>query len=204
MDKIFSALYDRLMYNLEEPYLRVRRERLLFGLAGRILEVGVGTGINFGYYGPAAEIIGVEPSPHMIAQAYKKREKSLASQRITLHQIGWEDEALENMIEKESLDGVVCTLVMCTIPNPEEALQRFKYWLRPGGHLIILEHIRAKRRFWGRFQDWLTPAWGAVAGGCRLNRPTDEWVKSHGFELLREERFRLGLPFYEAVFVKPE
>jgi len=182
--------------------LRPRRARLLSGLEGKILEIGVGTGINFEHYGPAAEVIGIEPSPHMIAHAFKKRERFSATTQITLYQMGWEDEALAAMVAPSSLDHVVCTLVMCTIPRPEEALQRFQYWLRPGGRLILLEHIRARRHYWGRLQDWLTPAWSLVAGGCQLNRPTNKWVESHGFELLSAEQFRLGLPFYEAVYLK--
>lgn len=201
-DKIFSSLYDQLMRFLEEPHLRVRRGRLLTGLRGRVLEIGVGTGVNFQYYATDVDVIGIEPSPNMMVHALEKQRRSGIAQQIALHEMGWEDEALEAMIAPGSLDHIVCTLVMCTIPEPERALHRFQGWLKPGGQLILLEHIRARRRWLGRVQDWLTPAWSKVAGGCQLNRPTDEWVKAHGFDLLREERFRLGLPFYEAVFVK--
>ncbi len=203
-DKYFSSLYDQLMRFLEEPYLRVRRGRLLSGLRGRVLEIGIGTGVNFQYYPSEVEVIGIEPSANMMTQALEKMDKCGIAPQIALHQIGWEDEALEAMIAPGSLDHIVCTLVMCTIPEPERALHRFENWLKPGGQLILLEHIRARRRWLGSVQDWLTPAWRRVAGGCHLNRPTDEWVKAHGFELVREERFRLGLPFYEAVFVKRE
>ena len=201
-DKLFSTPYDRLMHFLEEPYLRVRRGRLLSKLRGRVLEVGIGTGVNFQYYPSEAEVIGIEPSSNMMIQALEKMNKRNIAPQIALHQMGLEDEALEAIIAPESLDHIVCTLVMCTIPEPEQALHRFQNWLKPGGQLILLEHIRARRRWLGRVQDWLTPAWGMLAGGCHLNRPTDAWVKAHGFELVREERFRLGLPFYEAVFVK--
>ena len=68
---------------------------------------------------------------------------------------------------------------------------------------MILEHIRSHNTVAGKFQDAINPAWEKMAEGCQLNRPTDKMLAKSGFRLLREERFKIGIPFYEAEYVKP-
>ena len=200
--RTFGEWYDFLMQFLEKPWLRHRRARLLAGLRGRILEVGAGTGINFEHYHPEAEVVGIEPSPWMIRQAIERKNQSATGAGITLHQTGCGDPQLHDIVEESSLDYVVCTLVLCTIPDPEAALRDFSKWLKPGGQLIVLEHIRSHHRHIGRLQDILRPAWARIADGCQLNRPTDKLIAGAGFVPLRQEWFRVGLPFYEGVWGK--
>ncbi len=201
--KTFGSSYDNFMYLLEKLYLKQRRSRLISGLSGNILEIGVGTGVNFEHYSNDIQLIGIEPSPHMMPYAEKRREVLLFPNRITLHSIGCGYPEMEQLVLPESLDAVVCTLVLCTIPEPEKALRNYMKWLKPGGKLVILEHIKSHRHLAGKLQDFLNPLWSKMAEGCQLNRPTDKLLAQSGFQLLREERFTVFLPFYEAEYVKP-
>lgn len=202
--RIFGASYDRFMFSIEEKHLKKRRSRLLSDLSGKVLEVGVGTGTNFEHYNEDTEIIGIEPSPYMIPRAEKKREVLLLPNRITLLEMGCGYPEMAKLIDPESLDAVVCTLVLCTVPDPSRALENFIKWLKPGGKLVILEHIRSHHAGRARFQDLINPAWKKVADGCNLNRPTDHLIEDSGFQLIREERFKIGIPFYEAEYFRPD
>ena len=201
--KRFAAAYDNVMYVVEKYYLKSRRARLISGLSGRIFEVGVGTGVNFEHYKEDIVLIGIEPSPYMISRAEKRRDISIYPDHITLHNIGCGYPEMDLLIPPGSLDAVVCALVLCTVPDPVKALGNFMKWLKPGGRLIILEHIRSHNQLVGKLQDMLNPAWEKVAEGCQLNRPTDQLISEAGFRLLREERFKIGIPFYEAEYEKP-
>jgi SAM-dependent methyltransferase len=109
----------------------------------------------------------------MMPRAEKKKEVLLFPNKITLLNIGCGYPEMEKLIEPDSLDAVVCTLVLCTIPDPARALKNFMRWLKPGGKLLILEHIRSHNPSNGKLQDLLNPMWRKVADGCHLNRPTD-------------------------------
>lgn len=200
--RIFGAVYDRFMSSIEEKHLRKRRSRLLSDLSGKVLEVGVGTGTNFEHYSEDTAVIGIEPSPYMIPRAHKKREVLLFPDRITLLEIGCGYPEMAKLFEKESLDAVVCTLVLCTVPEPTRALEEFMKWLKPGGKLVILEHIRSNHTGRAKLQDVINPVWKRMADGCNLNRATDRLIADSGFQLIREERFRIGIPFYEAEYVR--
>jgi ubiquinone/menaquinone biosynthesis C-methylase UbiE len=135
-------------------------------------------------------------------QAQKRRDLLLIPGRIDLHNIGCGYEEMKRLMASGSIDVIVCTLVLCTIPKPDEALENFMKWLKPGGRLLVLEHIRSHKHSAGKMQDFLTPAWEKVAEGCQLNRPTDKMILEAGFQLLREDHFKIGIPFYEAEFQK--
>ncbi len=200
--KKFSQLYDEVMYLPDTIFLKIRRKRLLKGLAGKILEVGVGTGTNFQHYSNNSEVVGIEPSPYMFAKAENRKNRLPFPNRFTLHNIGCGDSEMKDLIQPESLDAVVCTLVLCTIPEPEKALSSFMKWLKPGGRLVVLEHIRAHRLAGMKIQNLFNPVWEKLAEGCQLNRATDILLAESGFELVRENRFWLGMPFYEAELKK--
>ena len=201
--RLFGAVYDRFMRSLEEKHLGARRARLLSGLSGKVLEVGVGTGANFEHYNSDIELTGIEPSPYMLSRAVKKRDLLLFPSRITLLETGCGYPEMQKLIPVNSLDAVVCTLILCTIPDPEKALENFMKWLKPGGKLIILEHIRSHNPRRERIQDFLNPVWKKVADGCHLNRPTDRLLDRSGFQKVRAEYFRIGIPFYEAEYIRP-
>lgn len=202
--KKFGELYDAVMYLPEKLFLQSRRKRLLSGVTGNVLEVGVGTGTHLPFYAADVRVLGIEPSPHMLAKAEKRKNELPDSERFMLLNIGCGDEEMKILIQPESLDTVVCTLVLCTIPDTKLALTNFMKWLKPCGRLLILEHVKAHHIFSANLQNRLNTRWEKLAEGCQLNRPTDILLKESGFELIREKYFWLGLPFYEAEFRKPE
>lgn len=199
---LYGIFYDGIMFFPEKIALGKRRRKLISGLSGKVLEVGVGTGVNFIFYNDQVSVTGIEPSETMLSRALKKRKRLKLDSRIELHLTGWGFPEMMELVEENSLDAVVCTLVLCTIPEPEKALEHFKKWLKPGGQLVIMEHIRAHTHFYGKILDAANPYWSKFADGCQLNRSTDIMLTKAGFTMQYETRFNLVLPFYEAVYVK--
>ena len=147
--------------------------------SGRVLEIGIGTGLNLGFYDAekVSTIVGVDPAAQM---------QGMARQRAAAIDIPVEMIALElGQIQAAdaSFDGMVCTFTLCTIPDPLAALQEMRRVLKPGGQFLFGEHGRApdlKVRVW---QDRLTPLWRPLAGGCHLNRDIPALLKAGGFRL---------------------
>lgn len=199
---LFSNFYDSFMFLLEKGSLAKRRKRLLQKCSGHILEVGAGTGVNFQYYQHFSHLTAIEPSPYMLEFATRKKNNAPLKEKITLLPIGCGSPELDKLFTENSLDAIVCTLVLCTIPEPEKALQQFVKWLKPNGKLIILEHIRPHQSLSAKITDFLNPSWKKLAEGCNLNRPTDEMLNHSNLQLNRKEYFNLFLPFYEAEYSK--
>lgn len=200
---LYGLFYDGFMFFPEKFYLGRRRKKLISGLKGWVLEVGVGTGVNFSFYNDQVVVTGIEPSETMLSRATKKRKSLKLTNRIELFHTGCGLPEMQQLVEENTLDAVICTLVLCTIPEPEQAIAQFKKWLKPGGRLVIMEHIRAHTHFYGKLQDAANPYWSKFADGCQLNRSTDIILSKAGFQLQYETRFNMVLPFYEAVYVKP-
>ena len=197
--RIFSRMYDPVMRSFEEKILLQRRQSLLENLRGDILEVGAGTGVNFALYSAEARVIACEPSLPMLAKAYEKLETYPPIASIDLVHAGIGDEELNEHIPPGGLDAVVFTLVLCTIPHPELAVNQVKQWLKPEGRLIVLEHIASDKPVARRLQHAIEPLWTPLAEGCRLTRDTDQMLRQSGFEPEQEEYFSAGMRFYQAV-----
>ena len=193
---MFATVYDPMMKGVEQLGLAQRRAQLLSGLQGKILEVGSGTGANFQYYSDGANVIGCEPSVAMYDKGQALLNDRVFQAQINLVNMGVHDDRLFKIISNGSLDAVVCTLVLCSVPDHITALRNFKHWLKPDGKLIILEHVRAKNPVGSFAQDIAAPLWHFCADGCNLNRATDEDLKYAGFKPVYEEYFDLGLPWY--------
>lgn len=176
--KIFATVYDPFMVHIEKG-IGHRREALLAPLTGKILDVGCGTGVNFQYFRKDAEVIGIEPSAPMLAYAKKKLDQY---PNIKVYNLGVNDPKVDEIIQPGSLDYVISTLVLCTIPDPKKAIQNYKKWLKPGGQLIVLEHIKSESQFYGGLQEILNPVWKGLADGCNLNRHTDQYILEAGFQ----------------------
>ena len=199
-NKIFSAAYDPVMGLVEKSALAGRRQTLLSPLAGKILELGCGTGINFEFYGANAKVLALEPSDAMRAQAEDRLLKGGISARI--HIMPWllSDERLKAAVPEKSLDAVVCTLILCTVPDPEAVLSHLRSLLKPGGRLIALEHVRAKSDVGVMAQNLLNPVWRHLAEGCQLNRDTHSAILNAGFAAEEKSDFEFGLPFISGVY----
>lgn len=184
------------MTGIEKSLSTVRAE-LISKAQGQILDVGSGTGINFQFFDKESKVIAVEPSPFM---AQKAKEKLVDFPNITFYLMGVNDEKLNEIISPNSLDYVVCTLVLCTIPEPEKALIHFKKWLKPGGKLLIIEHIHSEKKVNQVLQNIVNPIWKKVGDGCHLNRHTDELISQMGFKEIEKSYFSMGVRFFKGVY----
>ena len=193
--RFFAQIYDPVVYDFEKSLFEKRRA-LLSNLKGTVLGVGEGTGINFKFYPKEIDVIAVEPSKAMLKKARKKNKYG----NISFHNLGINDPELDNIIQERSIDAIVCTLVLCTISDPEKALLNFKKWLKPNGKLIVLEHIHATKQINKAFQNFVNPVWKVFADGCNLNRNTDLLINEAGFVPVKEEYFKRALRFYSGIF----
>lgn len=156
------------------------RRRAVATAEGRVLEVGIGSGLNLPLYPSAVrEVLGLEPSPALMAMAGDAARASARS--VTL--IEGSAEAIP--LDAASVDTVLTTWTMCSIPQASLALGEMRRVLKPGGRLLFVEHGQSPDAGVRRWQDWLTPAWKCLSGGCHLNRPIRALVEQAGFRLER-------------------
>jgi ubiquinone/menaquinone biosynthesis C-methylase UbiE len=154
------------------------RRRVIGAAEGRVLEVGIGSGLNLPLYGPAVRsVIGLEPSPALLAMA--RRRASAAPVAVELLEASAEAVPLDSA----SVDTVVTTWTLCTIPDAHRALGELRRVLKPGGALLFVEHGRAPEPGVARWQDRLDPLWRRLAGGCHLNRKIDALITGSGFRI---------------------
>ena len=171
-ERIIPHIINLSMRNRElTPY----RERVVQAAQGRVLEMGVGSGLNLPLYTATEEVLALEPSLRLIRMAQKTSSK--ASTKVTF--IEGTAEAVP--IPAKSVDTVVMTWVLCTIPAAQQALKEMRRVLKPGGQLLFVEHGRAPEPSVRKWQDLLNPAWRCFAGGCNMNRPIATLIEDAGF-----------------------
>lgn len=173
--RLFALTYDRQMGRAERAGLAAHRERLLAGAAGRVLEIGAGTGINLQYYGPAVESLTLtEPEPPMLRRLDRRvREHGPLARalRAPAEDLPFADDAF---------DVAVSTLVLCGVEDQRRALRELQRVLRPGGRLLFMEHVRSGEERLARMQDRMNPV-NRFLVGCECNRPTVDAVRAAGF-----------------------
>lgn len=177
-DVILPRLCDLAMRNRHlVPY----RERVIGAAEGRVLEIGVGSGRNLPFYRPATkQILALEPSPKLVDMA---RSVPHPGTHVSFLEASAESIPLDN----GTVDTVVTTWTLCTVPQALTALGEMRRVLRPGGRLLFVEHGLApdeRVRWW---QDRLDPAWKSISGGCHLNRPIRTLIEQAGFRIDRLE-----------------
>jgi len=161
-----------------KPY----RGRVVDGAAGRVLEVGIGSGLNLRLYGDAVrEVVGIDPSPRLLAMA---RDAS-RGRPIPIELVEGTAEAIP--LEDHSVDTVITTWTLCSIPEAMRALAEMRRVLKPSGALRFVEHGRAPEASVRWWQDRLTPIWKRIGGGCHLNRPIGQLIAESGFRIERME-----------------
>ena len=147
---------------------------------GTVLEVGMGSAINLEFYDPGrvTKVYGLEPSEGM----RRKARTNLARAAV---EVEWLDLPGERIpLADNSVDTVLLTFTLCTIPDGPAALAQMKRVLRPGGELIFLEHGESEHPRVRRWQHRLTPVWKHLAGGCHLNSNIAELIRQAGFEIV--------------------
>jgi SAM-dependent methyltransferase len=161
---------------LSRPPVMEARARVTAGLQGDVLELGFGSGLNLPYYPPEVRnIIAVDPS----RLARKLARKRIAACAIPLRWLDTHSPRLP--LPDASLDAVLTTFTLCTVPEVAETLRELRRVLRPCGKLHFLEHGRSPDARVHAWQERLTPVQRRIAGGCHLNRPIDDLVRAAGF-----------------------
>jgi ubiquinone/menaquinone biosynthesis C-methylase UbiE len=178
-DIILPRLCDLAMRNKQlVPF----RERVIGAAEGRVLEVGVGSGMNLPFYRPPVrEVLALEPAPRLVTMARN-------ASRATSMPVSFLEASAEAIpLDEQSVDTVVTTWTLCSIPLAATALADMRRVLRPGGKLLFVEHGLAPDEAVRRWQDRLTPAWRYISGGCHLNRPIRSLIEGAGFRIDRIE-----------------
>lgn len=176
-------------FMLSRRQILALRERVVPKVAGEVLEIGFGSGLNVPYYGAnVTKVHAIDPS--LVGR--KLATKRLAAATIPIEFSGLDGQALP--LPDASVDAVLSTFTMCTIPDLARALREVRRVLKPGGTLHFLEHGRSPDSGVARWQDRLTPLNARIAGGCTLNRPIDRFIADAGFEITALQNFYLPGP----------
>jgi ubiquinone/menaquinone biosynthesis C-methylase UbiE len=177
--RLVAACYNRWYEPAEEAGLADLRRAQLEPAAGRVLEIGAGTGLNLPYYPDAVEeLVVAEPDPPMLKRLVPRLADVPARTSVS------RAPAEELPFDDGSFDAVVTTFVLCTVRSTARSLAEVRRVLRPGGRLLFLEHVRSEHdpRL-ARWQDRLRPIWLRVGYGCNCNRRTLQDVEASGFEV---------------------
>lgn len=164
-----------------------QREKVVPKAEGTVLEIGIGTGLNLPYYDPAKieRVIGLDPSE----DAWRMAGDKAKDLPFDVEFIGLPGEEIP--LDENSVDTVLVTYSLCTIPDPVAALKGMARVLRPGGQLVFCEHGEAPDEGVRRWQARVNPLWSKLAGGCNLNRPIPSLLGQGGFELAGLEQMYL-------------
>jgi ubiquinone/menaquinone biosynthesis C-methylase UbiE len=183
--RFFAMTYDHQMTRVEKAGLGAYREGLLAGAAGRVLEIGAGTGSNLRFYGPAVESLTLtEPETPMLRRL--ERKAAVQAPGATVLRAPAEDLPLEDA----TFDVAVSTLVLCGVDDQPRALRELRRVLRPGGQLLFLEHVRSGDTHLARSQDRMNGINRFVVG-CDCNRPTLDSIRDAGFAVTNVEHTTL-------------
>ena len=161
-----------------KPILK-QREKVVPHAEGRILEIGMGSGINIPFYDPAKveKVWGLEPSEGMRVKA----SEAVEAAPFDLEWLGLPGEEIP--LDNDSVDTVVLTYTLCTIPDYGKAVQQMRRVLKPGGKLLFSEHGKAPDGNVQRWQNRINSTWGKIAGGCHLNRDIPAMLREGGFDI---------------------
>jgi ubiquinone/menaquinone biosynthesis C-methylase UbiE len=166
-------------FAMRDKAARARRSQLVPGADGIVLEIGVGSGLNLPFYSPAVRhLYAVDPSPELLAMTRKKAEHMAFPVDLRC-------ESAERLsLDGRSVDTIVMSWALCTIPNPAQALREMARVLKPQGRMIFVEHGLSPDSGVRAWQNGLNPIWSRVTGGCNLNRKIDDLLVSSGFNIV--------------------
>lgn len=180
----FARVYPRVAAGMEAKGGSEHRDELLAGLAGRVVEIGAGHGLNFAHYPPTVtEVVAVEPEPSLRTLA----EEAAADAPIPVHVMPGTAEHLP--LDAGSCDAAVFSLVLCSIGDVGGAMAEAHRVLRAGGELRFYEHVRADTPGLARVQRVVDVVWPHLAGGCHTSRDTVAAIVEAGFDITVCRRF---------------
>lgn len=180
----FARMLDRESRLMEERGVREHRQRLVSGLAGRVIEIGAGNGLTFPYY-PASvtEVVAVEPEPFLRARALQASRDA----PVPVTVVDGIAEALP--FESVTFHAGVASLVLCSVRDQARALGELRRVIRRGGELRFYEHIRSKHPVDAILQRAVDLLWPRLAGGCHTSRDTREAIRAAGFTIEECDEF---------------
>jgi ubiquinone/menaquinone biosynthesis C-methylase UbiE len=182
---IFARVFARVSPGMDAQGAVEHRRALLSGLAGRVLEVGAGNGLNFAHFPPAVtEVLAVEPEPYLRALAETAAQRAAIPIRV----VDGTADALPR--PDASMDAAVASLVLCSVPDQARALAELRRVLRPGGELRFFEHIQADTAGLAWAQRLADLIWPTLVGGCHTSRDTLTAITTAGFQITSVQRFR--------------
>ena len=180
----FSIVYDVLEWPVEKLLFSKWRKRVIGAAKGKILEVGVGTGKNLPYYSKKAKVTGIDISKGMLDKAIKKNNKLKTNCRLLLMDA-------ENMkFRNNSFDTVLCTFILCSVPNPVKALKEMRRVCKPNGRILMIEHVLSKNRLIALWQKLHNPVTRWLVG-ININRDTAGNIRKAGIRIIKEENLAL-------------
>jgi ubiquinone/menaquinone biosynthesis C-methylase UbiE len=181
-----ASTFDRSMGLMEKLLVGNGRAWVCSQASGEVLEVAVGTGRNFGFYPDGIRLTGIELSLEMLAIARRRAAKLGRAVKL------FQGDAQALAFPDASFDTVVCTFSLCSIPDDRMAIAEMKRVLRPGGKLLLIDHVPSTTRLWRGIQWLLEQVTLRVEGEHLLRRPL-ELLRAEGFVIERAERFKAGI-----------
>ncbi|KAL6111562.1 tmt1a [Pungitius sinensis] len=188
-----SVMYNKKMYDKKKDLFRSLSEFKKPDGQLTILEIGCGTGTNFQFYPPGCKVICTDPNRH-----FQKYLKASMGENDQLSYERFVVASGEDMgsIESDSVDAVVCTLVLCTVHNTPQTLREVRRMLRPGGAFFFMEHVVADASTWSYFfQHVIQPLWHYFGDGCEVTRETWKHLEAAGFSELQLRHIEAPLMF---------
>ncbi|MEZ0384537.1 class I SAM-dependent methyltransferase [Mycobacterium sp. pW045] len=171
---LFARIWT-FMSSRETDWLRDRRRENLEGLSGRVLEVGAGTGSNFGFYpDTVTEVVAPEPESRLREAAWE----AAAAAPVPVTVVASTVEALD---AAEQFDAIVCSLVLCSVDQPEQVLRQLYTLLKPGGELRYFEHVASRGARGGLQRLADATFWPRLFGNCHTHRDTEAMITAAGF-----------------------
>ena|SRR5579859_6225159 len=189
---LYKRLFARMIASeskTEREYYNSRKRTLLGNLHGDVLEIGPGSGVNLAFYASDVRWQGLEPNPAMYP--YLLNEAKRLGIPVQLR----EGHADRLDVADNSIDAVVGTLVLCSVPDQQHVLQEIRRVLKPGGRFVFIEHVAARRETGlRRRQQFVRPLWSLLADGCHPDRETWAAIDNAGFSDVQLEHFRIPMP----------
>jgi ubiquinone/menaquinone biosynthesis C-methylase UbiE len=168
---------------MQSRVVRAERARFVPLASGKVLEIGIGSGLNLPFYSRNVEkLYGLDPSREL----WHLAKKRIAQASFPIEFIALSGEKIP--LEDATFDSVVTTWTLCSIPDPAKALTEMRRVLKPQGQLIFIEHGLAPDPRVMAWQNRLTPLWQRIAGGCHLNRKMDDLIQQAGFSFIQIEK----------------